>query len=372
MDGLPRIKDEPNDDSFSFSFKSRKLDRKSAPSNLSAFKNGMQAKLEQDLPTEHKDPVIFQGKHDGSASDEKFFVELKSRPKRNISTSGYNGPQTVSKHSDLQRMLVGSSGPVVVTENFMLLGNHPQIKGPHRSPAMNNQQSGYLIIPIGQLNHSVQMGSNQNYPVGSSREAQEEVNQQADIKKPSKRSLNAFIRLGACANCHDPTHQLKDCMICNDEGYMDGCPICNSLDHQFYQCQKIGQHKNTFWNFAKVNRRNKPPLRLLEDHRNIWKTTKKSGKEKKGKKQMVCTPWTAEFARKNRNSWMDTKIVDMRSKRKLCRFEDPAWKAPRRVPLQISVKDMHLVKNPQRTNDREQSGYHTAQNRVPFQHVNVS
>lgn len=65
----------------------------------------------------------------------------------------------------------------------------------------------------------------------------------------------------------------------------------------------------------------------------------------KEKKQMACTPWTAEFARKNRNSWTDTKIVDMRSKRKLCRLEDPAWKAPRRVPLQISVKDMHLVKN---------------------------
>lgn len=91
MDGLPRIKDEPNDDSFSFSFKSRKLDRKSAPSNLSAFKNGMQAKLEQDLPTEHKDPVIFQGKHDGSASDEKFFVELK------VDLSFANKPTTSSK-----------------------------------------------------------------------------------------------------------------------------------------------------------------------------------------------------------------------------------------------------------------------------------
>lgn len=138
MDGLPRIKDEPNDDSFSFlfSFKPPKLDRKSAPSDLSTLKNGMQTKLEQDLPTEHKDPVIFQGKHESSASDEKFSTESKvdlsfankpttsstqSRPKRNISTSGYNGPQTVFTHSDLQRMLVSSSGPVVVTENFMLL-----------------------------------------------------------------------------------------------------------------------------------------------------------------------------------------------------------------------------------------------------------
>ncbi|TEY39059.1 hypothetical protein BOTCAL_0469g00040 [Botryotinia calthae] len=360
MDGLPRIKDEPNDNSFSFSFKSPKLDRKSVPSNLSTLKNGMQAKLEQDLPTEPKDPVIFQGKHESSASDEKFSAESKvdlslankpttfskqSRPKRNIGTSGCNVPQTVFTHSDLQRMLVGSLGPVVVTEKLLPLGNHPQMKGPHSSPAMNNQQSGYLIIPIGQLSPSVQMGSNQNCPVGSSKEAQEEVNQQADIKKSSKRTLNAFIRLGACANYHDPTHQLKDCMICNDEGYMDGCPICNSLDHQFYQCQKIGQHKNTLWNFAKVYRKNKPPLRLLDDHRNIWKTAKKSGKEIKGKKQMACTPWTAEFARKNRNSWMDAKIVDMRSKRKLCRLEDPAWKDPRRVPLQISVKDMHLVKN---------------------------
>ncbi|TGO30987.1 hypothetical protein BPAE_0002g00790 [Botrytis paeoniae] len=206
----------------------------------------------------------------------------------------------------------------------MITGNDPRM--------MNNQQPGYLIIPIGQQDPSLKHNSTKSASMDFDRSEQTGAHFDVASYKTQKKELNAFNLLGPCASCKDPTHQLGVCMICNDEGYMDGCPICNSLDHQFYECEKQDRAKNTVWNYAVKMRNNKPPLRLLQDHRLIEKFGKITIKDES------FSPWTAEFAKNNRDLWKNPRVFDSRSRKKESKYRDPAWKHQKKI-------DMHLVKD---------------------------
>ncbi|TGO50185.1 hypothetical protein BCON_0189g00090 [Botryotinia convoluta] len=348
MNRPPKINNESNGDSSPFSFQLRMNGRNSLPFRPSPLEFEMQSKREAEHHAEQGDSFIFQGDHKDTRSHERLSAEPQpsqsfAQPAMHTNTStpitpsqlawlsqgidmiGINDPQVQTTYSNLQTIMGNNPRLVMIT------GNDPRM--------MNNQQSGYLIIPIGQQDSSLKHDSTKIASMDFDRSEQTGAHFDVASYKTRKKELNAFDRLGPCANCKDPTHQLGVCMICNDEGYMDGCPICNSLDHQFYECEKQDRAKNTLWNYARKMRNNKPPLRLLQDHRNI---------EKFGKvtvKQESFSPWTAEFAKNNRDLWKNPRFFDSRSWKKVSKYRDPAWKHPEKVPLQISRKDMHLVKD---------------------------
>lgn len=377
MDGLPRFKDEPTEDGFKFSSGLSKIDdgykinntEICLSSNPPTSEREVQVKMESHHPT---GPRGFRrNKPEYTASNERPSAESElplSPAQPTVMITNLNTPTTLTQpselnhnfgnvgimnnqmaltYSNLHHLMGDNPMPVMVTEETQLGDNNAQMEYHHNSGAIKNPQSGYLIIPIGLGASSVQAAPTENFPVDRNYNSQLEMARQmgntTGISKGQKKQLNALKRLGPCANCKDPTHQLAACMICNDEGYMDGCPICNSLDHQIYECRKFDSSNNSLYSYAKKKRENKPPIRLLDDHRNI--ANKKIIGRKKGRKAMQYGPWTAEFARNNRDSWKDPKNVDMRSKRKLSHLVDPAWNNPSKVPLQISIKDLHLVPN---------------------------
>ncbi|KAF5879562.1 uncharacterized protein Bfra_006771 [Botrytis fragariae] len=348
MNRPPNINNESSGDSSPSSFQSRMNGKSSLPFRPPPLEFEMQSKRKAENHTGQGASFIFQGDNKDTFSHERLFTESQSSqlfaqpemytntstpitpyqlawPSQEIDMIGINDPQVQTTYSNLQTIMGNNPRLVMITGNDLR--------------TMNNQQPGYLIIPIGQQDPSLKHDSTKSASMDFDRSEQTGAHFDVASYKTKKKELNAFNRLGPCANCKDPTHQLGVCMICNVEGYMDGCPVCNSLDHQFYECEKQGRARNTVWNYAVKMRNNKPPLRLLQDHRLIEKFGKITIKHKS------FSPWTAEFAKNNRDLWKNPQVFDSRSRKKESKYRDPAWKHPNQVPLQISRKDMHLVKD---------------------------
>ncbi|KAI9640170.1 hypothetical protein NHQ30_011407 [Ciborinia camelliae] len=127
-----------------------------------------------------------------------------------------------------------------------------------------------------------------------------------------------------CPRCRSDNHALKNCTMCANDGFMDGCPKCNVLDHQYFNCPSpIG--KQDRYHFLRQCRRGRPPWRMNVDHRDIRKIT--DGIDVSEPDEI---PWTAEFAKMNIG-------------KKLARIPDPAWHNYDNVPKQISEREGHLM-----------------------------
>ncbi|ESZ89497.1 hypothetical protein SBOR_10118 [Sclerotinia borealis F-4128] len=118
-----------------------------------------------------------------------------------------------------------------------------------------------------------------------------------------------------CARCSSDTHTFKDCVKCNKEGYMEGCPRCETLDHQYFECP-IEIKRQEEYHYTRQCRRNRPPWRLRKDHRDIRKML--NGQDISEPDDI---PWTAEFSRKNVGRDIPSHYLD------------PAWHDYDNVPI---------------------------------------
>ncbi|KAL6413103.1 hypothetical protein AUP68_02601 [Ilyonectria robusta] len=60
-------------------------------------------------------------------------------------------------------------------------------------------------------------------------ELEEEEQMLEDLEPPTKK----------CGGCGSSTHNLAECLRCNDEGLMKGCPRCNTLLHGANDCSLL-------------------------------------------------------------------------------------------------------------------------------------
>ncbi|THV54782.1 hypothetical protein BGAL_0020g00360 [Botrytis galanthina] len=128
-----------------------------------------------------------------------------------------------------------------------------------------------------------------------------------------------------CVRCRSNTHLLKDCVDCNEEGYMEGCPKCNTLDHQLFECP-IEFKRQEEYHYTRQCRRNRPPWRMRQDHRDIRKLF--NGFDVSEPDEI---PWTAEFSKRN-------------ARMEIPRYQiDPAWMDYDNVPTQIAEADRAFV-----------------------------
>lgn len=128
-----------------------------------------------------------------------------------------------------------------------------------------------------------------------------------------------------CTRCSKDDHRLKDCVNCSHDGYMDGCPKCRTLDHHFFKCH-IASKPNGEYHFTRHCRRNRPPWRLMKDHRDCRKTL--DGKDMSDPDDI---PWTVEFSKRNINSVLSRTVVD------------PASQNYDSVPTQISEAQQYHI-----------------------------
>ncbi|KAK8902204.1 hypothetical protein ACHAPF_006313 [Botrytis cinerea] len=128
-----------------------------------------------------------------------------------------------------------------------------------------------------------------------------------------------------CPRCLKDDHKLKDCVNCSHDGYMDGCPKCGTLDHQFFECH-MSLKPNEEYHFTRHCRRNRPPWRLRKDHRDCRKIL-----DGKDMSEPDDIPWTAAFSKRNINSVLPRTVVD------------PAWQNYDSVPMQISESQQHHI-----------------------------
>lgn len=89
--------------------------------------------------------------------------------------------------------------------------------------------------------------------------------QAAKRKRPTNPGENITWRL--CGNCSQPGHGVRDCVEPGDDGFVHGCPVCNSGDHdspegckQFWPTRLGGKLR-----WAINNRVNRPTLAAFSD-----------------------------------------------------------------------------------------------------------
>lgn len=82
---------------------------------------------------------------------------------------------------------------------------------------------------------------------------------------------NESSNLVVCGNCRSNGHELQACAGPVDQyGYIDGCPLCNSVSHTLFECLKMGDiSRDDLYNTLVFLRHGKPPIRSLVDFRTI-------------------------------------------------------------------------------------------------------
>ncbi|KAF7955550.1 hypothetical protein EAE96_004476 [Botrytis aclada] len=128
-----------------------------------------------------------------------------------------------------------------------------------------------------------------------------------------------------CVRCRSNAHLLKDCVDCNEEGYMEGCPKCNTLDHQLFECP-IEFKRQEEYHYTRQCQRNRPPWRMRKDHRDIRKLY--NGLDVSEPDEI---PWTAEFLKRNARKDIPRHQID------------PAWMDYDNVPTQIAEADRAFI-----------------------------
>jgi hypothetical protein len=65
-----------------------------------------------------------------------------------------------------------------------------------------------------------------------------------------------------CGRCGLASHQIKNCTKPNNEGVVEGCRICNVVDHNLVTCPvPNAASKRTLYHYLVVERTNRPPAK---------------------------------------------------------------------------------------------------------------
>ncbi|KAF7861642.1 uncharacterized protein EAF02_010596 [Botrytis sinoallii] len=100
-----------------------------------------------------------------------------------------------------------------------------------------------------------------------------------------------------CGNCGQSGHELKWCKgPVNKDGFIDGCPICNSTSHTYIQCSMAATNDSPLRAYLLRLRNNKPPLRYPKDFRNeeYWQFELRLASNQKVEPRR---PWSVEFSK---------------------------------------------------------------------------
>jgi hypothetical protein len=122
-----------------------------------------------------------------------------------------------------------------------------------------------------------------------------------------------------CGNCQGRNHQMRHCFDCADDGYMNGCQKCNTLNHEFIDCLARRQDGEEDYYFARIMRKNKPPIRLLRDVREVRRYDEKG----EDITDPADIPWTPQCAVFNRRALVNFKYNKDHVNE--IPFRDPLW-----------------------------------------------
>lgn len=119
-----------------------------------------------------------------------------------------------------------------------------------------------------------------------------------------------------CGSCNTSGHTLENCIKQELDGFVHGCPRCNTREHNFDKCTYSG-HKDLY--FLVQLRNGLPPIRTEKDYRDL-----------PGFNSIDDRPWTPEFSKKHLNSYRNYEYKSRRSER--MDIPDPAWLQEDRIP----------------------------------------
>ncbi|KAF7541999.1 hypothetical protein G7Z17_g11821 [Cylindrodendrum hubeiense] len=100
-------------------------------------------------------------------------------------------------------------------------------------------------MEIRTLQHSVEtLSLNRNVARCPSRVLEVLEDRDEEIEEdvpPAGQSAGAQTDGPKCAKCGSSSHKLSWCLSCNEKGIMDGCPRCNTLEHEVKDCPVISK-----------------------------------------------------------------------------------------------------------------------------------
>lgn len=124
------------------------------------------------------------------------------------------------------------------------------------------------------------------------------------------------IKDQVCASCGITGHAVRHCVKQELDGFVHGCPRCNTREHAFDNCTYQGCGDLYF--LVRL-RDGQPPIRTEKDYRDII-----------GFEKLSERPWTPEFSRKHLNHH---KSYDYTAKYfEKCQIPDPAWLDENKIP----------------------------------------
>lgn len=147
-----------------------------------------------------------------------------------------------------------------------------------------------------------------------------------DVVPKDKPNPDEQPQRAPCDNCGLSTHTLLSCMgPININGFIDGCPHCETTDHIFERCSEYNEELMCY--YFRIRRANRPPMMATIDADKIPAVDARSG----------LIPWTAhstlEYQEAHPNFWEGYEYHSDPTKDAIL-FVDEAWDSdlPRSVP----------------------------------------
>lgn len=141
-----------------------------------------------------------------------------------------------------------------------------------------------------------------------------------------------------CGNCGKGGHELADCAHPSVDGYVHGCPFCNTKDHEF-DCPKPEEQKaddlEKQLHYACGRRPNRPPLAIFWNWYELVQYADETAENDDDAEHIPKRfPWSEYF-------FFDT----------ICRHRSYAWQEfdyqvndPLRMPVDMSTRHMRALK----------------------------
>lgn len=156
-------------------------------------------------------------------------------------------------------------------------------------------------------------------------------NDPLDGVEAARRALGAgqeyralIMGIRSCGGCSSGTHTLEDCIQANEEGRVQGCPVCNTTDHSLDNCARFSMYPEKRKLDVLVGwRGNKPPFATNMS----WFEMLQRGISENRVGVPEHLPWTPAFAKHQANNLSRLQ------------FELDTHKDEGRMPKDLTTKD---------------------------------